>query len=179
MPMIRSFFQKPVALVTLLGGLGLAAGACSSDATVTDAGTDLDAAVSDSAVPATDAGSKVDSATPSDASVAPTFTNVYATVVLGTCSDCHVSTHSTGLDLSSKAAAYTSLVGKASGAGGTSTSCQGKVRVTPNDAKASLFWSKIDHSAGCGNTMPLAGSKLSAARVQLVADWINAGAKND
>jgi mono/diheme cytochrome c family protein len=161
----------------------VALAACSSDATTTDGGATSDdggtTPVTDSSTPVTDSSTPVtDSSTKADASVAPTFTNVYANVVQGACSSCHVANHSTGLNLSTKAAAYTNLVDKASGTGGT-TSCAGKVRVTPSAPAASLFWTKIDHSAGCGNPMPLAGNKLSADKIKLVADWINAGAKDD
>ncbi len=165
--------------------------ACSSDATTptdggaspgTDASTPgADASPgSDASTPGTDASPGLDASTPgTDAGVAPTFTNVYTTVIQGACTGCHSAGHSTGLDMSSKAVAYTNLVGKPSGAGGTSSSCQGKTRVVASDANASLFWSKIDHSAGCGNPMPLAGSKLAPAKIKLVEAWIVAGAKDD
>lgn len=159
--------------------------ACSSDdATTTDAGTTTDASttpVTDSSTPATDSSTPAtDSsvATDSGTSVDPTFTNVYANVIQGACTSCHTSGHSTGLNLSTKADAYTNLVNKAAGTGGT-TSCAGKTRVTPGAVAASLFWSKIDHSAACGNNMPLGGGKLSADKIKLVGDWIAAGAKDD
>ena len=160
--------------------------ACSSDATTpTDGGAspgaDASSPKTDASTPGTDASTPgTDAGTPgTDAGVAPTFTNVYTTVVQGACTGCHSPGHSTGLDMSSKAVAYTNLVGKASGAGGTSSSCQGKTRVVASDANASLFLSKIDHSAGCGNPMPLAGNKLAPAKIKLVEAWIAAGAKDD
>lgn len=176
--------NRPFLPIVLASAVFVAFGAaCSSDPATSDAGTtdggtspatDSSAPVADASKPTTDSSTPV-----ADAGLAPTFSNVYTTVVEGTCTTCHTTGHSTGLDMSSKATAYTNLVGKASGAGGTSSSCQGKTRVTASDAKASLFWSKIDHSAGCGNNMPLAGSKLSSAKIKLVEDWIAAGAKND
>ncbi len=177
---MKVFVIASVVGLALVGSSLVAA--CSSDpADTTDGGT-----ASDSATPATDSATSTDASTQrdtststGDAAVAPTFSNVYTTVIEGACNGCHAANHSTGLDMSTKAAAYTNLVGKASGAGGTSTSCTGKTRVVASDPATSLFWTKIDHTAGCGNPMPLAGSKLSGAKIQLVKDWIQAGAKND
>lgn len=172
-------FLSSIALAALVSVV-----ACSSDdSTTTDAGTTSDAGttpVADSSTPVKDASTGTDSSTPADASTGtdPTFTNVYTTVIQGTCTSCHTAGHSTGLDLSSKAAAYSNLVNKAAGTGGT-TSCAGKTRVTPSAVAASLLFKKIDHSTDCGNPMPLGGTKLSADKIKLVGDWISAGAKDD
>ncbi len=99
-------------------------------------------------------------------------------MINGTCNGCHGAGHPTGLDLSSKAAAYTSLVGKAAGAGG-GTSCTGTTRVVASNALGSLLWLKINHTANCGSNMPLGGAKLSADKIDLVAAWINAGAQDN
>jgi len=161
---------------------GIVLAACSSDPdTTADGGTsDSGTTTPDSGTPTPDSGTPTpDSSTPADASVAPTFTNVYANVLQGACTGCHTTGHATGLDMSSKATAYTNLVDKAAGQGGTSTSCMGKTRVTGGAPGASLLFTKIDHSAGCGNPMPLGGAKLPADKAKLVSDWIAAGARND
>ena len=173
-------FLSSIALAALVSVV-----ACSSDdSTTTDAGTTSDAGttpVTDSSTPVTDSSTGTDSSTtPADASTStdPTFTNGYTTVIQGTCTSCHTAGHSTGLVRSNKAAAYSNLVNKAAGTGGT-TSCAGRTRVTPSAVAASLLFKKIDHSTDCGNPMPLGGGKLSADKIKLVGDWISAGAKDD
>jgi mono/diheme cytochrome c family protein len=129
--------------------------------------------------------------------VTPTFTNVYTDIVGVRCIGCH-KPGSSGvtvgmLDMSSQAAAYANLVGvtaKGIGAGTSGITCASVmpalVRVTPNDAANSLLFNKV-HSklvatpAPCGSPMPLPSTALAltAAEVDLVAAWINAGAQNN
>jgi hypothetical protein len=124
----------------------------------------------------------------------PTFTNVYASIISPRCVSCHKPAGpgvNVGLlDMSTQAAAYTSLVGVAAQGTGTGTSgitCASTslVRVVPNNAGASLLFSKT-HSkqlgtlAPCGSPMPAgSGAALTAAQVDLISAWINAGAAND
>ena len=79
--------------------------------------------------------------------------------------------------MSTKATAYTNLVGKPAAGG----ACAGnnRTRVVASNPNTSLLWTKINHSSDCGNFMPLNGTKLSADKIKLVADWINAGAQDD
>jgi hypothetical protein len=136
----------------------------------------------DSGTDASDAGSSGDA---SDGAADPTFTQVFNTVLSGTCNGCHAAGHPTGLDMSSKALAYTNLVGKAAGTGGVGggspcATAGGETRVIASNAAGSLLVKKIDHVAGtCGATMPLRGAKIASTKIDLVKAWIAAGAKND
>jgi hypothetical protein len=127
----------------------------------------------------------------------PTFTNVYATIIGQRCIGCHrpggggVTVGM--LDMSTPAAAYANLVGVNAGGIGAGTSgitCSSVmpplVRVTPSDSANSLLFNKV-HSklvaalAPCGSPMPLpaTAASLTAAEVNLIAAWIDAGAMNN
>jgi hypothetical protein len=127
----------------------------------------------------------------------PTFTNVYATIIGQRCIGCH-RPGSGGvtvgmLDLSTPAAAYANMVGVNAagiGAGTSGITCASVmpplVRVAPNNSGTSLLFTKV-HSklvgtlAPCGSPMPLPGgaAPLTAAEVDLIAAWIDAGAMNN
>jgi hypothetical protein len=127
----------------------------------------------------------------------PTFTNVYASIIGQRCIGCHrpggggVTVGM--LDMSTPGAAYTNLVGinaQGIGAGASGITCASVmpplVRVLPNDSANSLLFTKV-HSklvaapAQCGSPMPLpaTAASLTAAQVNLIAAWIDAGAQND
>ena len=72
------------------------------------------------------------------------------------CSGCHGSRASGGVQLNS----YENLMGSNV--------------VTAGDSAGSVLWQVVD-----SGEMPKAGQPLSAEKVQLIADWINAGANND
>jgi hypothetical protein len=129
--------------------------------------------------------------------LAPTFTNVYATIIGQRCIGCHrpggggVTVGM--LDMSTPAAAYANLVGVNAagiGAGTSGITCASVtpplVRVTPSSSANSLIFNKV-HSklvgtlAPCGSPMPLpsAATPLTAAEVDLIAAWIDAGAMNN
>jgi len=129
--------------------------------------------------------------------VTPTFTNVYADIIGVRCIGCHRpggGGFTVGmLDMSSQATAYGNLVGVNAmgvGAGTSGVTCASVtpplVRVTPGDSANSLIFNKT-HSklvgvlAPCGSPMPLpaTATPLTAAEVDLIAAWINAGALNN
>lgn len=117
-----------------------------------------------------------DASAPEDAGPsATTFTRVYE-ILSANCSPCHTSDSSGGLDMSSKATAYGELVGKA--AEGPSCSGQG-TRVVAGDADGSLLIRKLRPSPPCGSRMPRLRTPLSTTLIDEIADWIEAGAKND
>jgi hypothetical protein len=143
---------------------------------------------------------KVDSGAP----LLPTFTNVYGTVIKkGGCTQvqCHGALQAGGLRLDTKAAAYANLVGqKAAGpcikdAGApaadgsvptkpvTTTVCgcghTGAIRVIPNDPDNSLLVQKLSDTEKCGERMPQTGEPVTLAQLDLVKQWITAGAKDD
>jgi hypothetical protein len=153
------------------------------DASVTDGGGG-DATVSD----AGDSGSSTTDAGAGDAG-APTFTNVWSSVISTHCSTCHGGT-GTGLsegmlDMSTQAMAYADLVGADGGMGvaaaGAGCGTSGLKRVVPGNAAISLIYEKVvaktdDAGAPCGVPMPALGAALTTEQDDLIAAWINAGA---
>jgi hypothetical protein len=132
----------------------------------------------------------------------PTFTNVYADVIAPRCVSCHQPGKSgvnTGmLDMSTQATAYGSLVGvpaAGTGAGASGVTCTSLgvgaedggsplLRVAPGSASSSLLYEKVNArvvgiNPPCGSGMPLTGAALTQAQVDLIGDWIGAGATND
>jgi hypothetical protein len=171
-----------------------------ADASVTDAfrgAPSGDARLAaDAAVPdGGDASGAVDAAAGGDAAVAeagdamvdgpaaaPTFSQVYSTVIATRCMPCHTTSSGVGvtigmLDMSSQATAYANLVNKpAAGA-----VCSGKgTRVVPGQPDMSIFYLKVslDDPTPCGAKMPL-GGELTAAEANLIHDWIMGQAQND
>jgi hypothetical protein len=56
----------------------------------------------------------------------------------------------------------------------------GLVRVVPNDPDASFLVMKLEGGPDlAGERMPFGGSRLPDADIQLVRDWIEAGAPRD
>jgi hypothetical protein len=128
--------------------------------------------------------------------LAPTFRNVYTTIIDKRCTGCH---HPGGsgftvgkLDMSSQDVAYADLVGvdaQGTGAGASGVTCASAmpplVRVVPGDAAGSLLFNKVDSKFTgtnplCGSPMP-PGSEapLTEDEVFLIAAWITAGAPNN
>jgi hypothetical protein len=119
---------------------------------------------------------------------AVTFTKVHEEVLTGAgCAvgSCHGNASgSSKLGFADKADAYMGLVGiKAMGMGGpgsTTGGCMGMPidRVKAGDPAMSLLVQKLENKQTCGQQMP-PGSSISPDKIQLVKDWIMAGAKND
>jgi hypothetical protein len=87
--------------------------------------------------------------------------------------NCHDASAAAGLDLST-GKAYANLVNVAS------TNDPAKVRVIPNDADSSYLYIKIIGNPGDGTLrMPIGGNPLSDNEIQLIKNWIDAGAKNN
>jgi hypothetical protein len=125
----------------------------------------------------------------------PTFTNVYANVIGARCTGCH---RPGGggvvvgmLDMSTPAKAYANLVNVVSagtGAGTSGVTCAAAAvpRVSPGNSAGSLLFEKVNSKLTstqppCGSPMPLPATalSLSAAQVNLIAQWIDAGAANN
>lgn len=114
--------------------------------------------------PATDSGPR-----------APTFTNVYTTVIARNCS-CHITPAGAGgLVMSSQAVAFGNLVGTSAQAGGM---CDG-LRVAPGSPADSVIYRKVSGENLCGDRMPRGRGMLPSADVDLIERWIAAGAPND
>ena len=90
---------------------------------------------------------------------APTFTQVYTTVLVTYCSgsSCHNPGSQKGVSFASQSTAYTAV----------------KSRVTPGNGAGSSFYQTVN-----GGSMP-PGQKLSAANIALIKAWIDAGALNN
>ncbi len=120
-----------------------------------------------------------------------TFTSVYNDVMVPHgCNSHHIATGPDNfLDMSSQATAYKNLVGVAASGplvppGKTACKGSGLERVKAGDAQHSLLYLKVaSASPPCGSQMPYGCptgfSCLSSSEAQTIADWINAGAKND
>jgi len=90
---------------------------------------------------------------------APTFTQIYQQILTVSCagSQCHNPGSQSGVSFSSQSTAYNSV----------------KSRVTAGNATGSSFYSTVNS----GKMPP--GGKLPASQLQMIADWINAGAMNN
>ncbi len=115
---------------------------------------------------------------------APTFAEVYATIVSTQCLPCHatggVGQISGLLDLSTKELAYSNLVGVRSA--GVSCATSGLTRVVAGNAAASLLFQKVSSKTlstptPCGDSMPDNGVTLTLADVNTIQAWINGGAR--
>ena len=113
---------------------------------------------------------------------ASTFTQVYTDIISPICVQCHnpqgIGVTMGKLDMSTKAAAFTDLVGVAAmgtGCGGMGT------RVVAGNAADSILFKKIDPNQGspCGSKMPLGLTPLTDAQANEIESWINAGAMNN
>jgi hypothetical protein len=114
-----------------------------------------------------------------DSGSSVTFGEVYTTVLGPNCSSHHAAGQADSfLDMSTKSAAYDSLVGvKASGPACGSSAA---VRVVPGSASTSLLYEKVSMTTPpCGSQMPLGLTPLSSADQQMIEAWINAGAQDD
>lgn len=161
--------------------------ACSSDdnnnAVVIPTPTVDASAVIDAAENAIDAAkNEIDAAEHADAATASTFTQVYDGIISPICVQCHnpqgIGVSIGKLDMSTKAAAFTDLVGVST----MGMACGGMgTRVVAGNAGNSILFKKIDPAQGapCGSKMPLGLTPLTEAQANEIASWINAGALND
>jgi glucose/arabinose dehydrogenase len=100
-----------------------------------------------------------------------TFRTLYDSVLAPRCAPCHTQRAFGGLGMPSAAAAFEALVG----VGAATSACAGSDRVAPGDAAASVLYRKVSGEALCGSPMP-PGAPLSAAQIDAVRAWIDAGA---
>lgn len=97
------------------------------------------------------------------ASIQPIFNN--------NCSGCHPGR---GVQFSLQAGeSYGNLVNVAA----TTGPCAGMPPVNPFNADSSALYRRV--SGTCGDRMPIGGSALSQAQLNLIATWINQGARNN
>ncbi len=102
----------------------------------------------------------------------PTFSSIQTSWLTSRCSGCHGSSGSAGLSLTS-ANAYSSLVGVGS------TRKEGAVLVIANDPDNSYFLQKLEGAPDIvGRRMPNSRG-MSDEQIQMVRDWIAAGALNN
>ncbi len=103
-----------------------------------------------------------------------TFSNDVQPIFNNDCAftGCHVSDHVTGLDLT-EGNSYLLLVNV------TSYGYAPILRVKPFDADNSALWNKIAGVEGYGDRMPLGGTPLPEAKIDLIRTWIEEGAQNN
>ncbi len=111
-----------------------------------------------------------------DGGIAPTFTNVWTTILeVKGCTGCHGTGGSGKLSMPDKCSAWTNL--REQKAQGAACGSSGLTRVVPGDPNASLLVQKVE-GPSCGSKMPIGGS-LDATQINLVRAWIAAGANYD
>ena len=114
---------------------------------------------------------------------APTFTMVQAMIFSTMCTGCHTGVPTTAvppatttlpgsMNLTNTAASYKALVGV------PSLEVPTVLRVAPGNPATSYLIQKLQGSVGItGKQMPLGGTFLSPAQINMVAQWITAGAQ--
>jgi hypothetical protein len=115
--------------------------------------------------------------TPNPTPLEPNFTSIRTQVLQPRCvSACHTSQGRVpegGLNLDA-AVAYTSLVNV------PSVGRPALLRVAPGNSDQSYMIHKLEGRAGIdGERMPLGGPFLSTAQIQVIRQWIDAGAQNN
>ncbi|MCB9700072.1 MAG: hypothetical protein H6738_25010 [Alphaproteobacteria bacterium] len=103
---------------------------------------------------------------------APTFQAVYDDVLKPSCAvaGCHSAGSGNGMELTDSGA-YAALVNAPSGV------AAGEVLVIPNDADGSYLIKKLEGAAGIlGTEMPPPFGGQDADDIQMIRDWIDAGA---
>src|SRR5688500_1269407 len=108
-----------------------------------------------------------------DTGADPTLTRVQDEVFTPSCafSTCHASPGASGLVLDA-GRSHEALVGV------ESADSPGRTLVVPGDSDDSYLMAKLRGDPGiAGVIMPYTGGELEAERLQLVADWIDAGAE--
>jgi cytochrome c5 len=117
------------------------------------------------------------SATFTVAAAAPTLQEIQASVFTPICSGCHTGPTSgalpSGMNLSSAAASYASLVGVAS------VEVPATQRVQAGNPDASFLIQKLEQASppGGGARMPFGQAPLGAPTIGMIREWIAAGAK--
>ncbi len=106
---------------------------------------------------------------------APTLQEIQTSVFTPRCSGCHTGPTSNvlpaGMDLSSASASHASLVGVAS------IEVPASLRVAPGDPNASYLITKLeDPTPPVGSQMPLLPPLLDQATIDMIRQWIEAGA---
>ena len=108
---------------------------------------------------------------------APTFSEVYE-IIENRCANCHGMRGPKRLPMGTEQLAYESLVGV------ESMSEPGMNRVEPGSPEESFLICKLLEDDTCrklaargGMRMPLGGEPLTEKEIQLISDWIAAGAK--
>jgi hypothetical protein len=123
-------------------------------------------------------GSSGGSGAGADAGPPVAYSDVWAILSIK-CAGCHAAGH-TGvtngkLDMATKAAAYTNLVGVM--AMGTKCGTSMEVRVVAGDSKTSLLYNKITEAKpDCGERMPDDNPALTDAAIAVIKAWIDQGA---
>jgi predicted CxxxxCH...CXXCH cytochrome family protein len=101
-----------------------------------------------------------DAGASSDGGSAPTFTQVYNSILTASCSGsaCHNPGTQHGISFANQSSAYSAV----------------RNRVVPGDGEGSSFYYTV-----YSGKMPPEGPKLSAASLALIRAWIDAGALDD
>jgi hypothetical protein len=124
----------------------------------------------------TGARAPTNTAAPPASPAATTFGQVYA-VLTSQCGTCHTQLDDGDLDFSSRATAYSQLVGHA--AAGPDCAGSGEVRVIAGEPDQSLLIQKLEGTSDCGARMPEGRPPLPQSTIDEIRAWIAAGARNN
>jgi hypothetical protein len=105
-------------------------------------------------------GGTIDAGGNPDGAAAPTFTDIYTTILVPYCagSSCHSPGTQGGVSFASQSAAYSAV----------------SRRVTPGNGAGSSFYTTVN-----SGSMPRGAAKLSATNLAKIKAWIDAGALNN
>lgn len=165
------------------GAAGSSAGAAGSSAGAAGSSAGAAGSGSDPAASGGEAGSSGGAAGGGATAGGATFTQVFDAMFASSaavgCGACHGTGPNPNLNgglggLMTKEAAYEALVGKTS----SSAMCSGETYVKAGDPEGSLLYQKVAAAPMCGMRMP-PGGMVPASDVELLKNWIMAGAMND
>lgn len=110
-----------------------------------------------------------------DGALGPTLTSIQQNIFTPICTHCHFGSNPAGgLNLEA-GQSWRNLVG-------IKRSFANEIRVVAGDADSSFIIDKLEGNnlgGGRGDRMPLGGPYLKQSIIDVIRDWINAGAKND
>ena len=106
---------------------------------------------------------------------APTFTQIYDTILSSDCRPCHtMAPFEANLNYSSRAMAYAEMVGVTAECGTMTDTL-----VIARNSRDSLLWRKLSGVNLCGEMMPRRMTSLPSADITAIEQWINAGAPDN
>lgn len=105
--------------------------------------------------------------------LSPTLDDIYTNVLQPMCSQCHNDQSYLGWSADSKLTAWTTLVSQ------PSLFCENGTRVIPGDPDNSALIQSLEGTSTCLDQMPLGDQPLPQPTIDVIRNWITAGALFD